>query len=322
MDMKLFKRGKVYYIRLNENRKKSLKTTDKKTAEKLFRRIKKRELDKKLLLLDGKKRISISEFIPLYINDPDRKTLAWKTLEADELAFNLLKDAVGDIPLKLLDKETIKEFKTISLGRVKPVSVNTYMRHIKAGLSWAMEEGFIDKMPQIKMLKLGQKLPRHLSLADIKKILKLAKKEKPAMHLIINFALFTGCRREEIIKARYEHINNGIMKIYGKGNKERLIPLLPQALDVQQNIGKIFPYKHVSTVSNYFREIAKKSGVKARFHDLRHTAATQMLSSGIQLGTVQEILGHTDIRTTKIYATVLAQTMQNEMQKMSGLTYE
>lgn len=314
---RLFKRGKFYQIETARNRRKSLGVTDKKEAEKLLKKYKKAELKAKIAFLDSKERISISEFSNLWTNNPDRKDLSLKTLQADELAFSLLKDAIGDIPLKLIDKEAIRKFKNVSIARVKSTSVNAYLRHIKSGLNWAKAEGYTDNVPPIKMYKQNKKLTRYLSKDAIQRIKKQALKDRPEMYRIIQFALYTGCRRQEIIRAKYEHIKGSKIKILGKGKKERLIPLLPQALDTQQDIGKIFQYKHVSTVSNYFREIAKKAGVKSRFHDLRHTAGTQMLASGIPLKTVKEILGHTDIRTTEIYAQVLAETMEKEMQKLS-----
>ncbi len=317
MDMRLFKRGSTYYIEFGRARKRSLKTSDKREAQRLFNEIKKRDLQKKLFILDQRQRISISEFKKKFISHPDRRNLSDKTLEGDELAFRLLKDALGDIPLKLVNKEAILKFKTVSIKRVKPVSVNTYLRHIKSGLRWAKDEEYIDKVPVIKMFKLGKPLPRHLSPEEIETILNYAKKIKPEMYRIIQFALYTGCRRAEIIKARYEHIANGTILIKGKGDKERLIPLLPQALDIQQDIGKVFSYKHVSTVSNYFRKIVNTCGIKTRFHDLRHTAGTMMLSKKIPLGVIQKILGHADIRTTQIYSQVLAESMAEEMKKLN-----
>ena len=316
---RLFKRGNFWHVELARNQKKALGVTEEREAKKLVKAIQKTDLESKLAFLDKTERLSISDFIPLWVNNPDRKELSHKTLEGDQLAFNLLKDAIGDIPMKLIDKEAIRKFKTVSIVRVKQTSVNSYLRHIKSGLHWAQKEEYIDKIPDIQMYKAGSKITRYLGKEEVKVLLDYAEKKNPEMHRIIKFALYTGCRREEIIRSRYEHIQDDKIKILGKGNKERKIPLLPQALDMdmRKDIGKIFQYSHVSTVSNYFREIARACGIKARFHDLRHTAGTQMLASGIDLKTVKEILGHTDIRTTEIYAQVLAETMSKEMQKLS-----
>ncbi len=316
-DMYLFKRGKYYYVQYKRGKKKSLAVTDGKVARRLLAKLKRAELEKKIAFLDSRERISISEFALIWTKNPDRKELSEKTLRSDELAFNLLKDALGDIPLKLVDKEAIRRFKEITLARVKPTSVNSYLRHIKSGLNWAKEEGYIDKVPTTKMYKTGKTLTRYLSREEVETIRSYALEHNPEMYRVIQFALFTGCRRGEIVRARYEHIQGKAIRIKGKGDKERIIPLLPDALKEQQDIGKIFRYSHVSTISNYFRKIARACGIQCRFHDLRHAAGTQMLASGIDLKTVKEILGHTDIRTTEIYAHVLAETMEKEMTKLN-----
>lgn len=312
-----FKRGKIWYMEYARGKKKSLGVTLERDAIKLAKMFKKDQLKKKIAQIDFENNLSISDFIPIWTENVDRVQLSPKTLEGDALAFNLLKEAVGNVPLAIIDKNTIREFKEISIKRVALESVNTYLRHIRSGLNWAKAEEYIKDVPQIKFYKTGSKLTRYLSKEEIKRIKKQALKTKPEMYRIIQFALFTGCRREEIVKARYEHISDGKIKIFGKGDKERLVPLLPQALSEKKDIGKIFSYKHVSTVSNYFRKIAKDAGVKARFHDLRHTAGTQMLASGIRLKYVKEIFGHADIRTTEIYAQVLAAEMEKEMGKLS-----
>ena len=109
-------------------------------------------------------------------------------------------------------------------------SVNSYLRHIKSGLNWAKQEEYITRVPAIKMYKTANNLTRYLTKEEVKQIKAQAAKLKDhEMSRIITFALFTGCRREEIINARYEHIQNGKIRITGKGSKERIIPLLPQA---------------------------------------------------------------------------------------------
>ncbi|MFH1152203.1 MAG: tyrosine-type recombinase/integrase [Pseudomonadota bacterium] len=320
-DMRLFKRGGTYYVEIARGKKKSLKTGNLVVAERLFKALQKKQLEGRLHILERKDRILISDFIKLYTSDPDRKGLSRSTLRADTLAFNNLRDTLGDIPLSYISKGKIKGFKEISAARLSPHSVNTYLRHIKAGLNWAKEEGYLKEVPPIKTIRTGTRLHRTIDMPDLKRLLEQAKQDRPLMYHVIMFAIYTGARREEIVKARWEHIRNNTIRIIGKGNKERIIPFLPGAIEgmEKKDIGKIFHYGHTSTLSNYFREVSRDAGVTARFHDLRHTAATHMLKNGIDLKTVKEILGHSDIRTTEIYAEVLAAQMKKEMKK---LTYD
>jgi len=229
-------------------------------------------------------------------------------------------DFTGDISVDHVTSNTISNFKQSCQGRgMKPVSVNTHLRRIRAALNFAVDNGMrTESAPKIKLIKTGSALPRIIETNDLEKILATARDKKQEMFRIIQFALFTGARRNEIITARYEHIHDGSIIIYGKGNKERLIPLVDQVFEIigKRDIGKIFSYAHTSTVSNYYREITRAAGVQSRFHDLRHTAATQMLTVGIPLEVVQKILGHKEIRTTQIYSQVVQDRLKIEMEKL------
>lgn len=142
MDMypKIFKRGKYWQLEMSRDKRRSLGVTDQKDAQKLLVQYKRAELEKKIAFLDTANRITLSEFAEKWTCNPDRKHLSPSTLRADRLAFKVLIDAVGDIPLKLLNKESIWRFKDVTAGRVRPASLNTYLRHLKAGLNWAKQQ--------------------------------------------------------------------------------------------------------------------------------------------------------------------------------------
>ncbi len=296
-----------------------MKTRDGREAKGLLREIKKEQLLGNLIKLEAYSGITISEFKKFYVNDPERADLSPDTHRADELALRNLIEVVGDIPLKNIRKGHIVEFKQARIIKGnKPVTVNTYLTRIRAALNYAAENDFIDEVPKIKKFKLGHSLPRYIHPDELEKILAEADKKKPEMARIIRFALYTGARRGELIKCKYEHIKDGVIKFLGKGNKERLVPLVSFARAVlkPQHFGKIFSYQHTSTITNYHRTITRSAGVVSRFHDLRHTAATHMLSKGIPLEVVQKIMGHADIRTTQIYGEVLPAVLKKEMEKL------
>ncbi len=318
--MRLFQKRGIWYIEFPGRKRRSLKTRDAREAKGLFRDLKREYLRGNLIKLEKKNGATLSELKKAYISSPDRSDLSDKSLVADELALRSLIDVAGDIQANNITANTITSFKQACLARnLKPISINTHLRRIRAALGFAIDNGLrSDPAPKIKLLKVGTALPRIIDSADIEKILARAKTKKPEMYRIIQFALFTGARRNEIVTARYEHIHDGSIKIFGKGNKERLIPLVDEAIEVvgHQDVGKIFSYAHASTVSNYYRGISRSVGVQSRFHDLRHTAATRMLTVGIPLEVVQKILGHREIRTTQIYSQVVQERLKNEMAKL------
>lgn len=317
--MRLFQQRDIYYVEFPGGQRRSLKTRDGRIAKGLFRDIKREYLRGNLIKLDTHSGTTLSKFKSFYIKDPERSDLSPDTHRADELALRNFMDAVGDIPLKSIDKHHIVEFKQACITKGnKPVTVNTYLTRIRAALNYAAENDLIDNVPKIKKFKLGHTLPRFISPDDLEKVLAEADKTKPEMARIIRFALFTGARRGEIVKCRYEHIKDDCIKLFGKGNKERLVPLVSYAKDVlkRQHFGKIFSYRHTSTLTNYYRKITRSAAVESRFHDLRHTAATHMLSKGIRLEVVQEIMGHADIRSTQIYGKILPDVLKKEMEKL------
>jgi integrase len=291
-------------------------------AEKLFEKLQKKAIEGKLHLLDESKRITVEDWRDEYTQD--RAHMSKDTVRADKTALNALIDVVGkDTPLRLVARN-IPKFVNACLARgMKPGAVNNYLRHIRAALNTAATDayGYLKTAPKIKLLKTPKRLHRVMSKEEIKNFFPYVKKAEFEFWRKFQFALWTGCRRSEILNARWERVSGGMIKIIGKGNKERKIPLLPGALEAMgdtKDIGPIFEPCHKDTLSQKFKEHAVACGIAdITLHTLRHTAATYMLSKGIGIKTVQKILGHVDIRTTEIYVEVWDEVMAKEMQKLS-----
>jgi integrase/recombinase XerD len=141
------------------------------------------------------------------------------------------------------------------------------------------------------------------------------------MYRIIKFALWTGTRREEIYNLTWQDIYGDMASVIGKGDKERTIHLLPAAIRAMgspKDIGYVFWHPgDMDKITKEFKKIARACGIEdIHFHNLRHTAATDMLSSGIRIEYVQEMLGHENISTTMIYTKILQKDLKKEMEKM------
>lgn len=97
--------------------------------------------------------------------------------------------------------------------------------------------------------------------------------------------------------------------ITGRGDRQRVIPLVPpvvEAMGEPKVAGPVFSVVKADYVTHRFIKAAKKAGVKARLHDLRHTCLTWLVARGLPLKLVQDIAGHTDIKTTLNYAKTFA----------------
>jgi site-specific recombinase XerC len=153
---------------------------------------------------------------------------------------------------------------------------------------------------------LEKQLPKFLSENEIKKIIAYLQEHDPGFCDFVQLAIYTGCRRSELLGLRRNHINleHNFLIVKGKGGKERVIPLFDDAKKIlERHIHKeiLFPKWSANWVSKKWKQIMDKLGLKFRFHDLRHTTASMALQ-GIPIQVICELLGHSNITITQIYS--------------------
>jgi len=313
-------RNGIWYVRIDRGKVRSLKTRDKKEAKETLEAFEIAYYENKIAALDKKKRINLDDFMIEYIKF--RPDLSNSTTRQDKIALKSLGEVLGEkVALRTIDQKKIEEFKiTLQKRGVQKTSINSYLRHIRAALNTAKDWGYISKKVPIKMLKTKKALPKPINLDDLNKILKYIKKQNFEIWRMCEFALWTACRREEVLNIYWQNIQDDVVKITGKGDKERLVPLLPrtiEALGEKKDIGLVFKKMHPDTLSHKFKEYTRACGFEdLPFHRIRHTSATQMLSKGVPIKTVSKILGHADLATTQIYADVLIEFMKEDLKKL------
>lgn len=318
--MRLFKRDGIWYIEFRRNVKKSLRTGNEREARRLFRLAKEEYLKGRLVQLDDRDRVTLQEFFDRFL--VSKVGLAEKTLRHYNLSVRLLAEVIGwSTPIKLIGKEKLTDFKSVCLKRgVRPVSINSYLRHIRAVLNAAYEEGIIERRVKVDFLKVGHRLPKTFTSEELRLIQDYAHRHDFEMWRVIRFDLYTGCRRSEIVGLQWSDVGKDTFRIIGKGDKERNVPLVKEArkaMGQPKDIGPVFLQVHPDTYTHRFREICKGCGVEGRsFHSLRHSAATAMLESGMALEVIQKILGHADLATTQIYAEVRDRLVLEEIRKL------
>lgn len=138
-------------------------------------------------------------------------------------------------------------------------------------------------------------------------------------NLVLELFLATGCRVSEVVGMRVEDIDmeNGCVKVLGKGQKERIVFFSDRALEYMERYlngrreGAVIlslraPHQGLqkNALENIVRAIAKRAGITKRVfpHLLRHTFATRALNKGMPLPTLCDIMGHASTETTRIYA--------------------
>ncbi len=185
-----------------------------------------------------------------------------------------------------------------------------------------------DVASYIERPKLRKSLPKALTIEEVDKLLDIDLRTPFDYRNKAMLELMYGCglRVSEIINLEVNDIDmiNAFVRVFGKGNKERLVPLgeyaiiyLRKYLEVRDSFlknkssDKLFLNNHSMPMSRQgffknLKKILKEKGLNSDIspHTLRHSFATHLINRGADLRSIQEMLGHADISTTKIYTEV------------------
>lgn len=314
--MKLYRRKNgYYYIRYKRGKEKSLRTKDKRLAERLFKEFQKRYIEKKLTSIESYQNISLKDFFyDVYIKWAENHKSLY-TVDRDKFAFKSFLEFTGNRYIRSVNERLIEDYQNylINKGR-KTTGINLDFRHLKSAFNKAVQWGYIKSNPfkNINFLKVPSQLPKFISVAEMNKILDFLKKNDPDFHDFIFVALETGCRRSELAYLNFEDVDieNSFMRVKGKGNRERIIPLTQNVKAIlgkhvnrkKSNNSRVFHKWSPGWISKKWSLLMKKLGLKYRFHDLRHTNASWMAIHGVPIQFIQELLGHSSVNVTKIYA--------------------
>lgn len=315
--MGIYRRLDIYYVDYyaNGRRKREKVGPNKKLAEAVLAKRQTQVTEKKFLDIKKNEKIKFGEMATLFIENYARiNKRSWKR---DQLSVDSLNRSFKGkflYEITLLDIEGYKK-KRIGEG-VTVATVNRELACLRNIFNRAAEWGkFVSVPPKIKLARENNERVKYLSEGEAQKLLEMS--PEPLKSIVI-IALNTGMRRSEIatLKWRDIDIKEGILTLWDTKNKEkRHVPLNETAINIllkAQSGNKtefVFVGKdlisHISSVyiSHTFRKVVKKAGMPDfRFHDLRHCFASWLVMKGIDLKTVQELLGHKDFRMTLRYS--------------------
>ena len=223
-------------------------------------------------------------------------------------------------------------------GSTKATSANRRLSVFKRYFRWALRERFIRTDPTLKLgaAKQALRVPKTLTEAQVEALL-----EAPDVALalglrdraMLELMYASGLRVSELVTLKHFNLslNDGVLRVLGKGNKERLVPFgevarlwlqryLAQAraliLGPQQTEDLFVTQRGHAMSRVMFWKIVKKHALRAHItaplspHTLRHAFATHLLNHGADLRSVQLLLGHADISTTTIYTHVARERLK------------
>ncbi|MBM5811155.1 MAG: site-specific tyrosine recombinase XerD [Gammaproteobacteria bacterium] len=210
-------------------------------------------------------------------------------------------------------------------------SFRRFFRHL-------VREGLLREDPtaQIAMPKIGRALPRSLTESQVEALLNAPLTTDPLGfrdRTMLEVLYATGLRVSELVGLRHNQVNlnQGVIRIVGKGNRERLIPLGEEAVRwlseflhgargeilLDRQTDHLFPTRRGDRMTrqafwHIIKRYARKAGIERELspHTLRHAFATHLLNHGADLRVVQMLLGHSDLSTTQIYTHVARERMK------------
>lgn len=220
---------------------------------------------------------------------------------------------------------------------ISPRTINRKISSLKSFYKYLLKNKTIDKNPLAKIItpKTSKRLPVFVGEQEIDNLFKNIEYnnnyEGKRDQLILELFYATGVRLSELIELKLNSINysNNTIKVLGKRNKERIIPignnlsqLIKNYLKERETLNKVEPYFFLtkigkkmypklvySIVNSYLGQVTTVS--KKSPHVLRHTFATHMLNNGADLNTIKEILGHANLSATQVYTHNTIEKLKN-----------
>ncbi|MBQ9732201.1 MAG: tyrosine recombinase XerC [Alphaproteobacteria bacterium] len=285
----------------------------------------------------------------------DERRYSVHTLDAysRDLAIFLqfLEEHLGKIPtLKILQKADVRTFRAFLSNRnakyIEKSSTARELSSLKNFYHWLAQNKIIDNtsLSIISSPKQGKILPKAIDVNDTFNVLEIvkdfSKQEWQGLRDVAILTILYGCglRISEALSLNMGDINhNNFLKIKGKGNKERLVPVLPIIREKIDAYLSACPYnikngealflgargERISPriIQRNLEKVRRYLGLNDNLtpHALRHSFATHLLANGTDLRSLQELLGHASLSTTQRYTDVQIETLKKEYSKSHPL---
>jgi len=254
-----------------------------------------------------------------------------------------------DVPIEQVTHKTILSFIDHLLDkRLQPKTINCYLDSVRSFYDYLIKEeqmGITHPVKRRYSLRLSRPLPRHLRDEEVPKLFEVI--SPPRDRAIFMLMLRCGLRVDEVARLTVAALDLRRSQLFvyeGKGLKDRVVYLSKDASHALIDYLKVRPPTRakrvflvgkgrfrgkpisVRGIQKRMEQYAQKAGLKVCCHQLRHTMATQLLNADADLVTVQDLLGHTRIKTTQRYCKVsnlkvqrdYFKAMESVMQRMGG----
>jgi len=232
---------------------------------------------------------------------------------------------------------------TLKKKRFSTRTIVRYLVAIRTFFRFMIQEGILEVNPveELESPKMAKTLPKILTLKEVDQLLEQPNSQIPLGvrdRAMLEMLYATGMRVSELVQLRMNQVNleGGYVLVYGKGSKERIVPLGSEAMkwvDLYLKTARIklakggeSPFLFITrsgkgmSRQRFWRMIkvyGQRAGIRKRItpHLLRHSFASHLLERGADLRSVQMMLGHVDISTTQIYTHVTGERLKKIHQR-------
>ena len=252
----------------------------------------------------------------------------------------MAEEEFGNLPLKFFTKEFLDRYKSKLLaGKLAEATVNRRICCIKHMFTMAEEwkligESIVKGVHKVKMFKETTKRNRFLSREEIERLLDACGTDQQQRHLkpIVIFAVNTGCRKSEILRLKWQDVDmeHGFITLHNTKNKEmRMIPINEPLREMLSGLPRkegvdyvFFNFKtddRLLDLKRSYPTAVKKAGLTGGvlFHTLRHTFASHLVMSGVNITTVSRLLGHKDLAMTMRYSHLAPNHLSNAVSALA-----
>lgn len=272
------------------------------------------------------------------------KGLAQNTLESYRRDLLQLGEFLRETPLPSVSLDTLREYLDgLRAAGLSNRSIARQVATLRGFFGFLLEEGEIVVNPTdlLNAPQIGTSLPKYLDSGTLENVLNSPAEESATGlrdRAMMDLLYATGLRVSELIRIRVADLDElqGTLRVTGKGNKQRLVPVGRQALasidryraELRPQLlkGRVSPYLFVTARGTamtrqgfwaLLRGYGRTAGIFQNLspHVLRHTFATHLLEGGADLRSVQTMLGHADIGTTQIYTHVMRSRLRQTLER-------
>jgi len=278
----------------------------------------------------------------------DQPVAAARTAAARGLGRSGAGNAGRGVRLLAVTREEVEGWVVrLSDRGLRATTINRKLASLNSFYVWATHHRLVERSPAagIRKLKIPRRLPKFLTFDDIRVLLgytgslrRTATLRGKQVHAMISILYHLGLRRQELVDLRFEHIEKVsdrevFLHVFGKGDKQRLVPFVEPAFAAYQNYVRfrpecpapqVFVSSHTRRplsrydVNNVCRQLSRRVKLSKPLtpHLLRHTFATHLHLRGQPIEHINALLGHESLNTTKIYVHIDAGRLRSSVEEL------